>query len=511
MCKKLNGLKGIRKEYKNRNLKEEVLNGNLKVIAANMNESHSLQDHFKEAGKSYIQGKNYAFVEGFMNIYGVSMASPEHFDIWTNYKMDVVINFQDAFIEEVQDVLEELEELDSVEEDKIKLAANNLGLGILCFSTICPDVSPEDIKILDIISTENNIQLNCIINNKERTVNFDIVTYLKLMEKLLEYIKLQDNGNILNLKNIKSAISYNRLSKNIIKKEEPKKIENVVNRDLKLGLCIIGIDNTFNKYQPVDIQIISSNRKLNTNEVEISWFIGPVENIGKEEYRQNLKSTTYNQDTFKLMVHELCGLLEMDCQYKNIGDGEILYNRLDKHSTLDIKQMLVKMRKSQRDKEKQKLLESPNSKKVLKIVHDIDKKLDKTIRVDTFGGINRSTCHYMKYILKGETDDISIRFFYEFGDRREYEGKFVIKDHRTKNYVILDTPVAMEILKANVLQDQYRVMSFPDRNKYIKVIVEGYYKDGKIIDVSQKFERIISNNQEKNTSLNASPKMRPRK
>jgi hypothetical protein len=130
---------------------------------------------------------------------------------------------------------------------------------------------------------------------------------------------------------------------------------------------------------------------------------------------------------------------------------------------------------------------------------DIKMEAQKKIRQETFGNYYRGSCHYMKYILPGETDNISIRLYYQFDDRPEYEAKFVIKDHRTKNYVVLDTQVAINIIASTPNIQQHRVITFPDGKKYIKTCVEGYDQNSELTE-----DRTISIVSSKNTSTRPS-------
>lgn len=59
--------------------------------------------------------------------------------------------------------------------------------------------------------------------------------------------------------------------------------------------------------------------------------------------------------------------------------------------------------------------------------------------------INRKhRSHYLKWTIDGE---FSIRYFFVFDDKPQYRGKFVLKSHRTKEYLELSRVEAVDIIQ----------------------------------------------------------------
>lgn len=280
------------------------------------------------------------------------------------------------------------------------------------------------------------------------------------------------------------------------------------NKDKKLATLIMGFHPDYLAIQPHNFIIDGFERILSSNNsVEIAYHTGEPGSLRTDK---NGDFVTFTHQEFCVSINQLMQFFDVEGVYENAGDGMELYNLLDNQNR-NMNWVYDKIKEFRRkgfdiikENKKEEALESEIGQTALKEYHKLIKDTTKEIRVETFGGQHRSTCHYMKYVLKGETDDISIRFFYQFGDREEYEGKFVMKDHRTKNYIVLHTPIALHMLSTLVLQDQYRVISFPDMNKYIKLVVRGYFKDGVRIP---KGEREVSLDSEKNTGTGSSPKM----
>jgi len=63
---------------------------------------------------------------------------------------------------------------------------------------------------------------------------------------------------------------------------------------------------------------------------------------------------------------------------------------------------------------------------------------------------NTRTVWYLKWNL---TDDLSIRYFYKFQDRPEYENRWVLKSHKDKKYEIINREIAEMLFKAFNLTD----------------------------------------------------------
>jgi len=59
---------------------------------------------------------------------------------------------------------------------------------------------------------------------------------------------------------------------------------------------------------------------------------------------------------------------------------------------------------------------------------------------------NRNRVHYLKWKLDN-ANDWSIRFFFNFDTRTQYNGKWVLKSHKNKDYIILTRNEAFEYLQ----------------------------------------------------------------
>jgi len=289
------------------------------------------------------------------------------------------------------------------------------------------------------------------------------------------------------------------------------------NRDVKLATLILGFHPDHLVTQPQNIHVDEFERKVDgirestevkgTSEILIGFHVGQP---GSLRTPDNSRAQSFSAEEFISVINEIMLFLDIEGFYEKEGDGVELYNFLDNptRNMNWVHKKIQEFRKKGRDivkeNKKEVLLDSEIGQAAVLEYQKSFKTIEKGLRVETFGGQHRSTCHYMKYVLKGDTDDISIRFFFQFGDREEYEGKFVMKDHSTKNYIILNTSVALRMLSTMQLQDQYRVFSFPDMNKYIKLVIGGYFKDGERI---LKGDRTVTLDSEKNTGTGSSPKM----
>ena len=58
----------------------------------------------------------------------------------------------------------------------------------------------------------------------------------------------------------------------------------------------------------------------------------------------------------------------------------------------------------------------------------------------------RHRLHYLKWRLDN-ANDWSIRYFFIFDDRRQYNGKWVLKSHQEKHYIILSNSEAKAYIK----------------------------------------------------------------
>ncbi len=289
------------------------------------------------------------------------------------------------------------------------------------------------------------------------------------------------------------------------------------NKDIKLATLILGFHPNHLATQPHNIIVDEFERREDgiqespevkgTSKILIGFHVGNPNSLRTPD---NSRAQSFNTEEFNNCINEIMQFLNIEGTYEKEGDGAELYNLIDNptRNMNWVNKKILEFRKKGhcilKANKQEEILDSDVGQAALQEYHKVLKGIEKDLRVETYGGQHRSTCHYMKYILHGETDDISIRFFYQFGDREEYEGKFVMKDHRTKNYIVLNSRVALHLISTMTLQDQYRVISFPDRNKYIKLVVRGYFEDGERIG---KGDRTVTLDSEKNTGQGSSPKM----
>ena len=79
--------------------------------------------------------------------------------------------------------------------------------------------------------------------------------------------------------------------------------------------------------------------------------------------------------------------------------------------------------------------------------------------------------HYKKIEL---TDDISLRYFFEFEDIPDFKNKWVIKSHDRKEYEVITRKTAKLIAETHnkTLQDYVEIIGRETKNGYMKIIVK---------------------------------------
>ena len=90
--------------------------------------------------------------------------------------------------------------------------------------------------------------------------------------------------------------------------------------------------------------------------------------------------------------------------------------------------------------------------------------------------------HYKKVKI---TKDISLRYFYTFQDRKNLEGKWVLKSHLKKKYTVIDNN-GLELLSMlhNFKIDKYQeIRGIIKENIYHKIIIKS---NGKIKTFTEK-------------------------
>jgi len=87
--------------------------------------------------------------------------------------------------------------------------------------------------------------------------------------------------------------------------------------------------------------------------------------------------------------------------------------------------------------------------------------------------IGEHNTHYLKWNI---SDDLSIRYFYMFNDKRAMEGKFFIKSHKNKEYSEISKEIAYIMIKDLKLQKQ-EIIGKQFRNKFIKLNIDDLLKN----------------------------------
>ena len=77
--------------------------------------------------------------------------------------------------------------------------------------------------------------------------------------------------------------------------------------------------------------------------------------------------------------------------------------------------------------------------------------------------------HYMKWNL---TPDLSLRFYFCFQDRREYENKYFLKTHSNKQYQLIESDIIIqELIKTSFSVQE--IFGRRTKTGYTKFISEG--------------------------------------
>jgi len=98
--------------------------------------------------------------------------------------------------------------------------------------------------------------------------------------------------------------------------------------------------------------------------------------------------------------------------------------------------------------------------------------------------MNEHLTHYKKVKI---TKDISLRYFYTFQDRKNLEGKWVLKSHSKKKYTVIDNNglELLEMLHDFDLNKYEEIRGIIKNNIYNKLVIKS---NGKIKIFSEKKE-----------------------
>ena len=87
---------------------------------------------------------------------------------------------------------------------------------------------------------------------------------------------------------------------------------------------------------------------------------------------------------------------------------------------------------------------------------------------DIMNLVSSNRQHYLKFLIG---NDISIRFYFQFEDRKEYEGKWFIKSHAGKIYQEIDEKIAKRMIVDSEC-DFKEIIGQRIGNRYRKIVVE---------------------------------------
>lgn len=90
-----------------------------------------------------------------------------------------------------------------------------------------------------------------------------------------------------------------------------------------------------------------------------------------------------------------------------------------------------------------------------------------------FGGLP-STRHCTHYITKPLTEnpDLSLRYYIQFSDRTEYEGKWFIKEGSTKRYLEIPEAFAKKVNEEMTTEQFKRVIGFRTKGSFRRITVD---------------------------------------
>jgi hypothetical protein len=79
--------------------------------------------------------------------------------------------------------------------------------------------------------------------------------------------------------------------------------------------------------------------------------------------------------------------------------------------------------------------------------------------------------HYIKWNI---TDDLSLRYYFEFQDRPQYNNQYVLKTHSDKSYQILESgQIIEELFKISKSSEEIMGRRF-GKNEYVKYKIEKF-------------------------------------
>ena len=115
-------------------------------------------------------------------------------------------------------------------------------------------------------------------------------------------------------------------------------------------------------------------------------------------------------------------------------------------------------------------------------IHDIkiDFKLENIIKYS-----NRT--HYLKWVLNSDSKNLSIRYHEVFQDKPELVGKYILKDHLNKEWVLLSKKMAENIINSKDVLSVEEVYGYLVKGEYHKLIkpsgeVQWYHRNEKALD-----------------------------
>jgi len=257
----------------------------------------------------------------------------------------------------------------------------------------------------------------------------------------------------------------------------------ILSGDEKLGRLLLGISlqPELAKIQPQNFIVVGL--EVTDTHINIGYKVGERNQDNTEKETRLFYQTI---PEFQEQVNIICSYLGFKEEYifgANDDTNEKIYKFFDgKYRTEEwITQKIAFIRKTRNNILKSDMTSSSISIAPSNLAKTEIKQIKNQYRLETLHNYHKGMCHYMKYVLKnsdGTPSTKSVRFFFQFQDRPHFEGKFVMKDHATKNYIEITNSLAIDIIAGKDVIDQYRVISFMDGKKYSSIKYGGYFKDG---------------------------------
>ena len=103
----------------------------------------------------------------------------------------------------------------------------------------------------------------------------------------------------------------------------------------------------------------------------------------------------------------------------------------------------------------------------------IDQDIDDIMKEDEFklNELELIKYHRTDYLKWIYNDDLSIRYFNIFEDKKEFENKYFLKSHSKKEYISLTQSQALILLEQMEFKKHIQIIGISINEKYIKTII----------------------------------------